>query len=63
MLIGRDTRRSGPMLTAALHSGFNSVGVDTVDLGVIPVGGVSRLIRSEGAAMGVMVSASHNPAA
>ncbi len=63
VLIGRDTRRSGPMLTAALQSGFNSVGVDTVDLGVIPVGGVSRLIRSEGAAMGVMVSASHNPAA
>jgi phosphoglucosamine mutase len=63
VLLGRDTRRSGPMLTAALHAGFNSVGVDTVDLGVIPVGGVSRLIRSEGAAMGVMVSASHNPAA
>ena len=62
VLIGRDTRRSGPMLTASLHAGFNSVGVDTVDLGVIPVGGVSRLIRSEAAAMGVMVSASHNPA-
>ena len=59
--IGRDTRRSSPMLAAALHAGFNSVGVDTVDLGIIPVGGVSRLVRELGAEYGVMVSASHNP--
>lgn len=62
VLIGRDTRRSGTMIAAALHAGFNSVGVDTVDLGIIPVGGVSRLVRSVGARYGVMVSASHNPA-
>jgi phosphoglucosamine mutase len=62
VLIGRDTRRSGPMIAAALHAGFNSVGVDTVDLGIIPVGGVSRLVRMVGARFGVMVSASHNPA-
>jgi phosphoglucosamine mutase len=60
--IGRDTRRSSPMLATALHTGFNSVGVDTVDLGIIPVGGVSRLVRDLGAEYGVMVSASHNPA-
>jgi len=63
VVIGRDTRRSGPMLSAALQAGFNSVGVDTVDLGIIPVGGVSRLTRDVGATYGVMVSASHNPAA
>ena len=63
VLIGRDTRRSGPMLAAALQAGFNSVGVDTVDLGIIPVGAVSRLTRDTGATYGVMVSASHNPAA
>jgi phosphoglucosamine mutase len=62
VLIGRDTRRSGPMLASALHAGFNTVGVDTVDLGVIPVGGVSRIARDVGAAYGIMVSASHNPA-
>ncbi len=62
VLIGRDTRRSGPMIASALHAGFNSVGVDTVDLGIIPVGGVSRLVRMVGARCGVMVSASHNPA-
>ena len=63
VVIGRDTRRSGPMLSAALMAGFNSVGVDTIDLGIIPVGAVSRLIRDSGATCGVMVSASHNPAA
>ncbi|MFQ5555264.1 MAG: phosphoglucosamine mutase [Acidimicrobiia bacterium] len=62
VVIGRDTRRSGPMLASALMAGFNSVGVDTVDLGIIPVGGVSRLTRDTGARFGVMVSASHNPA-
>lgn len=62
VLIGRDTRRSGPMLSAALVAGFTSVGADVVDLGVLPVGGVSRLTRTTGAALGVMVSASHNPA-
>lgn len=63
VVIGRDTRRSGPMLSAALQAGFNSVGVDTVDLGIVPVGAVSRLARDTGATYGVMVSASHNPAA
>jgi phosphoglucosamine mutase len=62
VIIGRDTRRSGPMLAAALHAGFNSVGVDSVDLGIVPVGAVSRLARDVGAGFGVMVSASHNPA-
>jgi len=50
------------MLVSALMAGFNSIGVDTVDLGVIPVGGVSRLTRDTEARFGVMVSASHNPA-
>ncbi len=61
VVIGRDTRRSGPMLSSALHAGFNAVGVDSVDLGIVPVGAVSRLARDTGARYGVMVSASHNP--
>ncbi len=63
VVIGRDTRRSSPMLASAVAAGFNAVGVDTVDLGIIPVGGVSRLLRDVAAEYGVMVSASHNPAA
>jgi phosphoglucosamine mutase len=62
VVIGRDTRRSGPMFTTALHAGFSSVGVDTVDVGILPVGGVSRLLRQLEAPLAVMVSASHNPA-
>lgn len=62
VVVGRDTRRSSPMFASALAAGFNSVGVDVVDLGIIPVGGVSRLVRDTGAVLGVMVSASHNPA-
>jgi phosphoglucosamine mutase len=50
------------MFTTALHAGFSSVGVDTVDVGVLPVGGVSRLLRQLEAPLAVMVSASHNPA-
>ena len=62
VVIGRDTRRSSPMLASALAAGFNSVGMDVLDLAVIPVGGVSRLVRDSRAAYGVMISASHNPA-
>jgi len=61
-VVGRDTRRSGQMLANAVHAGFHSAGLDTVDLGIIPVGGVSYLIQAEEAVFGVMVSASHNPA-
>lgn len=62
VVIGRDTRRSGPMLSSSVASGFNAVGVDVVDLGILPVGAVSRLARDTGATLGVMISASHNPA-
>lgn len=61
-VVGRDTRRSGAMLASAIHAGFNAGGLDTVDLGVVPVGAVSTLVRRVDAAFGVMVSASHNPA-
>jgi phosphoglucosamine mutase len=61
-VVGRDTRRSGQMLSAAVTAGFAASGFDVVDAGIIPVGGVSYLAGSLGADMAVMVSASHNPA-
>ena len=61
VVIGRDTRRSGPMLLSAVSAGFNSVGIDVVDLGIIPTGAVSRLTRDTAATYGVVISASHNP--
>ncbi len=61
VLVGRDTRRSGDMLSSALQAGFHSVGVDTVDVGVMPAGAIAHLTAASGASMGVVVSASHNP--
>lgn len=61
ILIGRDTRRSGQMLLAALSAGLTSRGAHTVELGVVPTPGVSFLCRTLGAAAGIVISASHNP--
>ncbi|WKZ82193.1 MAG: phosphoglucosamine mutase [Acidimicrobiia bacterium] len=63
VVVGRDTRRSGQMLIAAVVAGCNSAGLDAVDLGIVPVGAVSHHTIERRATLGVMVSASHNPAA
>lgn len=62
VLVGMDTRPSGPELSCALRSGLLAAGVESVDLGVMPAGGISHLTVSAGAVMGVVISASHNPA-
>jgi phosphoglucosamine mutase len=59
-VIGRDTRRSGPLLAAALAAGVASEGVDVVDAGVIPTPGVAALCRAW-RTPGAVISASHNP--
>lgn len=59
-VVGRDTRISGTMLEAALISGLTSMGVDVIQLGVIPTPGVAYLTKLL-ANGGVMISASHNP--
>ncbi len=61
LVIGMDTRRSGPMLAHAVSAGLSSRGADVVYLGVIPTPGVSYLCRHLGADAGVVISASHNP--
>ena len=38
VVVGQDTRRSGSMLSAALQAGFHAVGIDTIDVGISPVG-------------------------
>lgn len=62
VLVGRDTRISGQMLEAALVAGMLSVGIEVMQLGVISTPAVAYLTRVQGAAAGVMISASHNPA-
>lgn len=62
VLVGRDTRISGEMLESALIAGLLSVGIEVMKLGVLSTPGVAYLTRVQGAAAGVMISASHNPA-
>lgn len=62
VIVGRDTRRSGSMLASALEAGFHASGIDTIDVGVLPSGGISHTTEASGATMGAVVSASHNPA-
>jgi len=62
-VIGRDTRRSGEMLEAALVAGLNSVGADVLLAGVVPTPAVACLVKELKADGGVVISASHNPAA
>ena len=59
-VIGRDTRRSGPQLEAALAAGLAAEGVAVELLGVVPTPAVAHVAASENIA-GAMISASHNP--
>ncbi|MDK6233968.1 phosphoglucosamine mutase, partial [Aerococcus sanguinicola] len=63
VLVARDPRISGQLLEHALISGLLSVGIEVFQLGVISTPGVAYLTRTTGATAGVMISASHNPAA
>jgi phosphoglucosamine mutase len=61
-VVGRDPRASGEFLEAAVVAGLAGAGVDVRRLGVIPTPGVAYLTGALGAAFGVVISASHNPA-
>lgn len=63
VLIGRDTRFSGPALEAAVARGLRAAGAEPVSLGVLPTPAVARAVRRQRAALGVVITASHNPAA
>ena len=62
VIIGQDTRESGNMISYAMASGFTSAGADVVLLGVVPTPAVAYLVRLYSADIGVVISASHNPA-
>ncbi len=61
LLVGRDTRLSGGMLSSALAAGASSGGADVVDAGVLPTPAIAALAKERGAAAAAVVSASHNP--
>jgi phosphoglucosamine mutase len=61
ILIGRDTRESGPEIVGALATGIRAEGGEPVVVGVIPTPGVAYLCRTTDAVAAISVSASHNP--
>ncbi|WP_214326918.1 phosphoglucosamine mutase [Nonomuraea sediminis] len=61
-VVGRDPRASGEFLEAAVVAGLASSGVDVLRLGVLPTPAVAYLTGALGADLGVMLTASHNPA-
>jgi phosphoglucosamine mutase len=62
VVIGRDTRASGAPLLRALGSGLLGCGARAFALGILPTPAVSRAARLNGAALGAVITASHNPA-
>ena len=62
VLVGRDTRPSGPELASALAGAIEAHGGTVIDVGIIPTPGLASLVAGEPrAACGVVVTASHNP--
>jgi len=61
VLIGRDTRESGPHIAERIACGLAAGGARPVSAGVLTTPGVAWLVNREGFAAGVVISASHNP--
>jgi len=61
-IIGQDSRASGEFLEAAVAAGLASAGIDVYRVGVLPTPAIAFLVAESGADLGVMISASHNPA-
>ncbi len=61
VLLGMDTRESGPHIAGCLAAGLAAAGAATAFAGVISTPGVACLVRQKGFAAGVVISASHNP--
>lgn len=61
VLIGRDTRESGPALAALVAAGLRAAGAAPLSAGVVTTPAVAYLTRKGPFSAGVMISASHNP--
>jgi phosphoglucosamine mutase len=61
VLIGRDTRESGPHIADRIARGLSAVGAEPVSAGVLTTPGVAWLVSRESFSAGVVISASHNP--
>jgi phosphomannomutase len=61
VVLGRDSRTSGPMFADAAAAGFMSVGVDVIDVGMVPTPTVQLAVEHHHAGAGLILTASHNP--
>ena len=61
VVLGRDARTSGAMFTHAAAAGLMSVGVDVIDVGVVPTPTVQMAVEHHHAGAGLILTASHNP--
>jgi phosphoglucosamine mutase len=62
VVVGRDARESGRVLTDALTAGLRECGADVLEAGVAPTPTIARAVPRENADAGIVVTASHNPA-
>ncbi len=61
IILGMDTRESGPWIAATLAAGLNAAGATVANAGVITTPAIAYLARKHGYSAGVVISASHNP--
>jgi phosphomannomutase len=61
VVLGRDSRTSGSMFARSATAGLMSVGVDVIDLGVVPTPTVQMAVEHHRAGAGLILTASHNP--
>ena len=62
VVMGRDSRPTGPMLAAAVQAGILATGCRALNLGILSTPGISLLVREKRAQGGIVITASHNPA-
>jgi phosphomannomutase len=61
IVVGRDSRVSGPMFQPVVHSALQSVGCNVLDIGMVPTPTVQLAVEHHHAAGGLAITASHNP--
>jgi phosphomannomutase len=61
VVLGRDSRKSGPELSAAARAGLTAAGCDVIDVGLVPTPTIQLAVTHHDAGGGIAVTASHNP--